>query len=138
MAFWSTDMTTEDGALGAAGQGGIACFVSAVLTVIGAVFLGALQAQGPEGIFVLGFAGLELVVFLIAGWRLRAGKGVIWGSAAAALLLLELVTKLAVLMIGVGLILNVVLLVVTVNGVRGAWALRKGIPDAEADAEIFS
>jgi hypothetical protein len=138
MAFWSTDMTTEDGALGAAGQGGVACFASAVLTVIGTVFVGALQMQGPQAMFVLGFAGVELLVFLVAGWRLRSGKGLIWGSAAAALLLLELVTKLAVLMIGIGLLLNAILLIVTVNGVRGAWALRKGLPDAEAEAEIFS
>jgi hypothetical protein len=138
MAFWSTDTTTEDGALSATGLGGVACFVSAGLTVLGAVMLGGLQMQGPQGIFVLGFAVIELLVFLIAGWRLRAGKGLVWGSIAAALLLLELVTKVAVLMINVGLILNVILLIVTVNGVRGAWALRKGIVNPEEEAAIFS
>ena len=138
MAFWSTDMTTEDGALGAAGLGGVACFVSAGLTVLGTFLLGGLDMRGPAAVFVLGVAGVEVLVFLIAGWRLRAGKGLIWGSAAAALLLLELVTKIAVLMISVGLLLNVILLIVTINGVRGAWALRKGLPDAEAEAEIFS
>lgn len=137
MALWG-DVTTEDGALSATGMGGVACFVYAGLTVLGAFFFNALEPDNARRIYTLSGIGIEVLIFLIAGWRLRIGKGLIWGSIATLLLLLELVAKVMAMMIGGGLVLNVVLLIVTAAGVRGAWALRKGIPDPEADAAIFS
>ncbi|NWO96458.1 hypothetical protein GY976_25340, partial [Escherichia coli] len=42
MAFWNVDLTTEDGALGAAQLGGYACFVAAALSALALLMLGGL------------------------------------------------------------------------------------------------
>ena len=126
MSFWKIDLTTEDGAANAA----------AGLTVLGGILFASTASNAEERIGVLVVAGLSLIVFLVAGWRLRGGKGAVWGAIAAALLALEIITKLITLSGIGGLIINVILLIVVTNGVRGAWALRKGSFD-DATAGIF-
>jgi hypothetical protein len=138
MAFWSIDLTTQDGAEGAAGLGGIACFVYAGLCVLGMVFVAMFGTySGARAIGALVGSGAETALFLLAGWRLRNGKGLVSGSIAALLLLLETILKLASLSIG-GVILNAVLLVVLANGLRAALALKKGISDPDAVADVFN
>jgi hypothetical protein len=138
MAFWNTDLTTPDGAEGAAQTGGFACLLGAALGVFGLLFATGLLAEARSAVSLLFFVPLlvEIALLAIAGFRLRAGKGLIWGSVAALLILLELVGKLLVLNI-VGIVINGVLLVGIVNGVCGAWALRRGGFDTEEVAAVF-
>lgn len=138
MGFWSVDLTTEDGAVGAARLGGAACFVTAGLTALSFVIIVGLA---PDKAAALGAApgmAVEFLIFLAAGFRLRAGGGLVWGIAAALVMVIEIVAKLIVFTGPFGILINAVLLVLIVNGVRAAWALRKGIVDPEAEAEIFS
>ena len=138
MAFWSVDLTTRDGAESAASLGGIACFISAGLTVLGMIFIGAVQAQaGLESIITLVSVGIEAAIFLLAGWRLRKGKGLILGGISALMMLYEGVFKLMSLSIG-GVVINAVLLVVMVNGLRGAWTLRRGMSDPTEISDVFN
>lgn len=128
MAFWNIDLTTEDGALGAASNGAYACFIAAVLTAISGFIFGGLAsdtiARGATAILAV----LNIGLFVITGLRLRRGKGAFWGSVAVAWLSLEMLSKLLAVAIP-GLIISAVLLIVVINGVRGAWALRRGIVD---------
>ena len=128
MAFWNIDLTTEDGDLGAASNGAYACFIAAVLTAISTFFLGGMASDtiAAGAMVVAGVVAIGL--FVIAGLRLRSGKGAFWGSVAVAWLGLEVLGKLLAFSIP-GLIINIVLLIVLVNGVRGAWALRRGVGD---------
>ena len=141
MAIWNTDLTTEDGALGAAQMGAYACFIAAVLSGIttAMAFGFVLNWTGDARLTAAVAMGLfEVAVFLVAGFRLRAGKGMGWGIGAALLLTIELLVKLAMLALSIALVINVLLLIFTVNGIRGANALRKGIADPDETAEIFS
>ncbi len=136
MSFWKIDLTTEDGAANAAATGGTACFIAGGLTLLGAVFAaGTIRMMGGQAPIVLGFAAASIVIYLSAGIRLREGKGVFWGGTAVVLLVLEVLTKLVTLSL-FGLLINAILLIVIANGVRGAWALRKGGVDDDT-AEVF-
>ena len=138
MAFWDADLTTRMGAESATDQGGIACFVVVGLTVLGAVMTGASMGFDTiEGMVSVAAIGIEAVIFLIAGLRFRAGKGAFWGIAAAVILVLEILNKLITLLIGFGIIFNVILLVLIIQGVRGAWALRNEVGFSEDDFEVF-
>lgn len=138
MAIWNADLTTEDGALGAAQMGGYACFVAAVLGAIGLAFIFGLIRVGA----VMPLIGLttlaEILVYVVAGFRLHSGKGAYWGIAAAVILAFELALKIAMLAVSIGMFINLLLLVVTINGIRGARALRSGTLDADEAAEVFS
>jgi hypothetical protein len=63
---------------------------------------------------------------------------VIWGGAAAALLGLELLLKLVTLAFSIAMVINVILLIFAINGIRGALALKAGRFDADEVAEIFN
>ncbi len=128
MAFWNIDLTTEDGALGAASNGAYACFIAAVLTAISTFFLGGMASDTIAAGAMVVAGGVAIGLFVVAGLRLRSGKGAFWGSVAVAWLGLEVLGKLIAFSIP-GLIINTVLLIVLVNGVRGAWALRRGVGD---------
>lgn len=124
MAFWQVDLTTEDGAMSAAQIGSYACFLAAGLVVFGfAVSLGLLRmgAMMPAvGALMLA----EFVIFVIAAFRMRAGKGVLWGVLAMIVLVVELLVKLlGVFSVG-GFVINVVLLVGVVTGLRGVRGLQ--------------
>lgn len=128
MAFWNIDLTTEDGALGAASNGAYACFIAAVLTAISTFFLGGMASDTIAAGAMVVAGGVAIGLFVVAGLRLRSGKGAFWGSVAVAWLGLEVLSKLIAFSIP-GLIISTVLLIVLVNGVRGAWALRRGVGD---------
>jgi len=88
---------------------------------------------------VAGLAGaaVEVVLFGAAALRLRAGKGIVWGSVAAVLLAVELVMKIMTLAV-VGILIDAILLIGVVNGIRGVRALgRIDLKPADA-AEIFN
>lgn len=138
MAFWDADLSTRMGAQSAADQGGLACFVSAGLAVVGALFFGGLMGfDTPEGIAVAALTAVEVALSVIAGIRLRMGKGAYWAMAVAALLGLQLLLKLVTLQIGAGIIFNVIILVFVVQGIRGALALRAGNVFEEDAMEAF-
>lgn len=138
MALWNIDLTTQDGIRSASEMGGFACYVSAGLTAVSTLFLLAFRGYGDEGIAaadVILFAMVPaLLVYLIAGWRLRSGKGVFWGSAAILITGLFLLFGLVSLSIP-SIFINAIVLVTVINGVRGALAARRSLP---ADtAEVF-
>ena len=138
MAIWNPDLTTEDGAMSAAQLGGYACFVAAVLSVVGLVLTYGLYANGSIAAIVGLITLAEIVLYAAAGFRLNAGKGFYLGIVAALLLALELTAKVVALAFSIAMVINLLLLIVTISGVRGAWALRKGIANPEDDAAIFS
>lgn len=138
MAIWNADLSTRSGAETAADQGGLACFITAGLTVLGALFFGGMVGFDTlEGQLAAGLIGLQGLIALVAGFRLKAGKGVFWGSAVAAMLVLEIINKLLNALAFGGLILNVFFLVMVVQGVRGAWALRRGTGFEDDQVEVF-
>ena len=139
MALWNVDLTTEDGALGAAQMGGFACFVAAVLSLLGVAALFVVGTVGGLSTMVLAggaFAMAEVVLFAIAGLRLRAGKGEVWGYAAAIVLAIELLVKIAAVSF-IGIMINIILLIALGNGIRGARALRRLGMGADEVATIF-
>ena len=130
--FWRVDLTTRVGALSAAKQGATACFIFAGLAVLGLALLGGMAGYGTtEGMAVMAGAAFESLIAIIAGLRLRSGKGAFWGMAAALLCVLETIGK--VLALSPGVVITGVLLVAIIQGVRGALALRndKGFEDDE-------
>lgn len=140
VALWNTDMTTDAGARVAAQNGGYACFAVAVLMVIGNAISGepALWSLDPVSVVF----GLGIAVFVVAGLRLRAGKGIVLGSLATALLIFDTVRfSLFSFSLDIFFFLSLIviafLLVGMINGVRGARALRRGIVNAGI-AEIVS
>lgn len=138
MAFWDVDLTTRSGAETATSQGALACFITAGLTVLAAVFFGGIIGFDTlDGQIAMGVIGLQAVIALVAGFRFRAGKGAFWGIAVAAMLVLEIINKLITLTGIGGLVINAIMLVVVVQGVRGAWALRSGAGFEDDHAEVF-
>lgn len=139
MALWNVDLTTEDGALGAAQMGGFACFVAAVLGLVGVAALFVMGTVGGLSPLVLGGAAVavaEVAIFAIAGLRLRAGKGEVWGYAATIVLAIELLAKIASVSF-IGIMIDVVLLIALANGIRGARALRRLEMKADDAAAVF-
>ncbi|MDF7775123.1 hypothetical protein P1X14_07685 [Sphingomonas sp. AOB5] len=137
MALWDTDLTTEDGALGAAQTGSFACFIAAGLAGISLATTWPFIQNGSVPALVGLLSLTQLSVSLFAGIRMRSGKGLISGSATALILLLILLGSVMSVSIG-GIIINAILLVVVINGIRGAATLRTGKFDAEETAEIFN
>ncbi|MCZ8018696.1 hypothetical protein [Novosphingobium sp.] len=135
--FWQVDLTSRLGAHTATHQGALACFIFAGLAVLGFFVLGGSAGFGtPEGIAVMIGAGLEFVVAMIAGLRLRTGKGAYWGMATAVLATLELIGKIVAISIG-GIVMGGLVLVYLVNGIRGALALKRGQGFADDDLDVF-
>ena len=138
MAFWDVDLTTRDGAQGAVRSGSTAAFVFAAMGILGAVLMGGLSGPSTdEGLGVIVGGSFEAVIGLVAGLRMRAGKGFYWAIAAALLLALELVGKLVMLSPG-GAILSAVVLTYLVNGIRGLRALKHEVGYEDADVDVFS
>lgn len=136
MAFWDADFTTRAGSETATGQAGLACFILAGFRVFAAAFLGGMTGIDTlEGQVIAGITGLEAVVAIIAGLRFRSGKGAYWGMAVAALLGLTILNGVVSLSLG-GVVMSSIFLVIIVQGVRGALALR-GDDFDEDYAEAF-
>lgn len=140
MAGWNVDLSTEDGALSAAQIGGYACLIAAALAFFGAAIilgLGAGTGELRPALFDASAPLIEIILFAVAGVRLCAGKGSIWGSVAAMALVIELALKLLTFSI-VGLLIDTILLIAVINGLRGVRALRRiDLRPADA-AEIFN
>lgn len=138
MAVWDVDLTTRAGINSALHQASIGSFIfcgAAALGVASGVMIGLTT---PQGLSVAVAAGVEFAVGLIAGFRLRAGKGLYWSMAAMALLAIELAFKLITLQIGIGLILGGIAIVFMVNGIRASLALKRGVSLDDEDYEVFS
>ncbi|WP_343699811.1 hypothetical protein [Caulobacter sp.] len=72
-------------------------------------------------------ASLFPVLVTVAGIRLLNGKGLIWGSAALALLVLDVVLyrqDFSSVQAVTSLVVKAVLVVLIINGLRGALALQ--------------
>lgn len=138
MAFWDVVLTTRSGAETATSQGALACFITAGLTVVGALFVGGVVGFDTlEGQIAMGAVAVQGIIALVAGLRLRIGKGAFWGIAVAAMLVLEIINKLVTLTGLGGLVINAIMLVMVVQGVRGAWALRSGAGFEDDHVEVF-
>jgi hypothetical protein len=126
------------GARSATHQGAIGCFIFVGLSVLGMALYGGVAGYNTaEGIGAMVAIGIQAAIGLIAGLRMRNGKGAFWGIATAALLLLEIIVKLVSLTGIPGLVINVVLLIVIVQGIRGALALRSEVGFEDDDVEVF-
>lgn len=127
MAFRKIDLTTENGAASAASAGSLACFAMAGLSVVAVAALVSTEVFPAAALIgILGYTVIAVTIHIVAGWRLRRGKGVVWGSVAAFLVVLEIAAKVATPASYLSLFINAILLLVIVNGVRGARALRRG------------
>ncbi len=135
--FWRADLSTRAGAQTATRQGSMAAFALCVLALLGAALLGSTAGYTtPEGLAAMGGAGVEALIGLIAGLRLRAGKGVIAGSLAVVLTAMECLIKVTTLSFG-GVFLTAVITVLLVNGVRGALVLKRGGGFEDDDVAAF-
>jgi hypothetical protein len=149
MANWSLGFATRAGAERASKWGSIACFFQAVRETLANIFVVS-SAGKPIDDAIAWFIGQSLlpVLLVIAGIRLWQNKGWIWGSFAALAVTLELIgaflstysqayytalmakfapdVPLAVTAALVtSLIVKVGLVMLILNGVRSAFALRK-------------
>lgn len=131
--FWQVDLSTRAGAISATKTGSTGAFMMCAMAVLGAVVFGWMAGfTTSEGIVASLGALVEAGIALVAGLRFRAGKGLVWGGIATALMTLEALAKLLAFSIG-GLIISGVVLVALVTGLRGAMALRsdRGFRDDE-------
>ena len=136
MAFWDADLTTRMGAETATGQAGMACFIIAGLRVIGALVFGGMAGfDTTEGQVIAAVIAIEAGLAIAAGLRFRAGKGAFIGIAFAVLLVLAIINSLVSLTFS-GIIINTVVLVVVIQGIRGAFALR-GSEFEDDSVEVF-
>lgn len=137
MAFWDVDLTTRAGAREAMHQGSLACFVFCGMAAlgVGVSYMGGISQA--DAFYVAIAAGCELVIGLIAGLRLRAGKGFYWTIGAATLLGIELLFKVVSLAFG-GLFIGVPALVFMINAVRAASALKNEVGFEDDDVEVFT
>lgn len=134
MAFHDIDLSSRPGAEWATHLGSIGSFGFAAITVFSLVISSGMAGfRTDEGMFIAIGGGVQLLIAGIAGMRFREGKGAFIGIAAAALLGLSLLGQVLAVSI-LGIIINGVLLVCIVQGLRGAWALRKDLfPGDEVD-----
>jgi hypothetical protein len=136
-SWWQIDLTTRAGAQSAVRMGSIAAFIFAGMGVLGALLVGLAAGAGTaEGLGVIIGGALEAVLGLIAGLRMRAGKGLVWAVVVAVFLVLELIGKLVMFSI-VGSVLTAVVLVYLVNGIRGLRALKTELGYDDADVATF-
>ncbi|WP_309751719.1 hypothetical protein [Novosphingobium sp.] len=137
--FWQVDLTTADGARSAARSAGTAAFIYGGLAVLVAMLFGQLFV--PIGKY--GQTSLNLMPFgisflaVVAGFRLRDGKGLIAGSLLAVVVVFNVLANLASLSGWGGTAINVVVLIVLVQGLRGASALRRGLATADEELAAF-
>ena len=139
MSRWFPDITDPDGLEEARKAGFWGACAFAAMNGIGIVFLfftGRTPNLGqPTSDITLPLLGIafELVLVLVAAWRLKVGKGAFWGAAIVLLFIVEVVGKIAAGTTNVGwMIAYAAIMIALVNGVRGAWWRRNQI-----NAEVF-
>lgn len=134
MALWNIDLSTREGAQAAIRLASRVCLGFAVLLAISLFVLGGLVADFSSqlGLAVLGLTGLQLLVPLIAGIKLRRDKGLVWGIGAAFAILADLIQHVMSVEIRMTLF-DLALLLLLMAGLRGIPALRR-INRAEARA----
>jgi hypothetical protein len=134
--MWDVDLATRAGAEKATRSGASGAFTFAALGALGVVFYGVFLMKTNPALAINSMFGgtVEAVVGIIAGLRLRAGKGLVWGGVTLVLVVLEEIGKVVQRQFGGGIFICLVIIVYLVNGLRGAWALRQdGFADDEAD-----
>lgn len=138
MAFWDIDLTTRAGARGAAHTAGTAAFVYAGATVLGALIGGAMVQTVNLAQTSLNMLPIVLAVLAaFAGFRLQDGKGLVIGSILTVLVALDLLAHLLALQGIPGMVLCAVVLVLLVQGLRGALALSRGTGFADDNIDTF-
>jgi hypothetical protein len=148
MATWSMGFTSRVGATRATRWGSVACFFQAVRETLANVFVVSSSGK-PLDNAVVWFMGQSLIPILlvVAGIQLWRHKGWIWASVASAIVVLDLIGALlstyprtyATALVAkfapnvplavkaaliTGLIVKVGLVMLILNGARGAFALR--------------
>ncbi len=131
MAWGIFDTTDRANARRAAKVGAVGAFVLALATTLAGYASAAQLDTGTlEGQLGLGLVALQVAVCLIAALRLWQGRGAYWAMAVAALVALEIITKLVMMTALPGLVVNFAFLAALVIGIRGAMALRS-LPETD-------
>ena len=138
MALWDIDLTTRVGARGAARTAATGAYLFAGATLLGALVFGQLlQPVGTTGRTSLNLLPLvQVVLAVFAGFRLQDGKGLILGSILFVVVALSMISSALGLAIG-GVVLCGIVLVLLFQGLRGAYALHKGVGFEDDDIATF-
>jgi len=146
MSIWFKDTETYDGARSATKSGMYASLGFAAMLLIGLAVLftnnnamiGAAELDPMAQTVAIAVVCGELAVALFAAWRFSLGKGLVAGSAALLIFVVEIAMKI---FSGpfVGILWYVVYLAIflgLINGIRGSIALRQ-IGDAVEVGDTF-
>jgi len=138
MKKWSAGLATRASAYRASKWGGAACLIQALRMTIGTISTLIVEPKGiaRAAAYFVG-ASLIPIVLAVAGTRLLRGEGLIWGSAAAATVAFDLIfyfPELNSVQAITAVSVRMVLLVMMLNGVRGALAIRN-VDYSNASAE---
>jgi len=124
----SVGLATRASAYRSSKWGGFACLSLAALMTIGSI---ATLIVEQKGLFraAAEFVGASLIpiVLVVAGVRLLRGEGLFWGIAAAAIIAFDIFfyfPETVSLQSITSIALKVAILLLVMNGVRGALAIR--------------
>jgi hypothetical protein len=139
MFRWFPEVDDNEGIEKALKAGFIAELVFAATIALGITVVlvtgrypGAQGSSDPS--FLVGMV-VELAVVLVAAWRFKIGKGLVWGAVTLVLFALEIIEKLASGHIG-WMLFYAAIAAGLINGMRGAWA-RRTIPAGANYADVF-
>ncbi|HZP79151.1 MAG TPA: hypothetical protein VFB45_23650 [Pseudolabrys sp.] len=143
MSRWFPEVDDYEGVQKALKAGFVGALVFAGMNLLGIAFVLATRHQpgrgvqpAADGAFIAGMVA-ELLIVLVAAWRFKVGKGLVWGSVVLLLFAAEIVMKFAQGMAGAAWILFYAAIgAALVNGIRGAWAARTIGPEADY-ADVF-
>jgi len=146
MSIWFKDTETYDGARSAAKSGMYASLGFAAMLLIGLAVLftnnnammGVAALDPAAQMVAIALVCGELAVALFAAWRFYLGKGLVAGSAALLIFVVEIAMKIFAGPF-VGILWYLVYLAIflgLINGIRGAIALRQ-MGDAVEVGETF-
>ncbi|HWU15915.1 MAG TPA: hypothetical protein VN157_18105 [Caulobacter sp.] len=128
MAIWAAGLATRASALRACKWGGIACLLQAARMTVGNIASLTVANKGLVAA-VAWFVGASLfpILMAVAGTRLLRGNGLIWGSAALAMLVFDFLVygqELASVQAITSVCVKAALVALIINGLRGALVLR--------------
>jgi hypothetical protein len=133
MSKYFPDVSTTEGAQGAAKAGVFGALAFSATILLGLVFVVAagglpgMNKTTPDSLpsEVVGIM-MELVVVLVAAWRFHQQKGLIIGSIILLMFVGESIFKIVSKSTNIGwIIFYIAVATALVNGVRGAWAFRQ-------------